>query len=542
MADILSFNGFVPATIKKEDSPFPFDYKEFKDRAVNVKWFGAKGNGITDDTAAIQAAYNAIKNTGGVLFFPSGHKFLTSNTIGARTYTIDEFAENISIIGYGATILSTLQDSDNKPVMCLLGKNLRIYGLTFEMVYPINPETDSRTNQAGNCLCIGGITNNYGEDIEVKDCRFLGSWYAGIRPAWAKRVIIENNYIERWLATGIFPGEILENIVIKNNILYNGLDDGIFCGSKASLATKQVIISNNIIERTYSKGIGIGGAQNVNITGNIVKNTWGPGIIIERNVWSSEGTGIVNVHGNILLDIGKNYGADKRKTSASSVPFAIYTSESNGIELLSIQGNQIKNFKKNGIVVSNTNRLQIINNMLQNGSGIGIQVGLDSSVNHDNVSDFIIANNNIYNITATGIYVSKCQHGNITGNRIRTYGASGGFVDRAIFVYNSNHIQVSANQIFNDNGAEQTISTGGTNIDVMIGPNLVSDPSTDISVYYGIPGSKRIVFGSSIPAIGTWQQGDIIINVAAVAGGYIGWVCVTAGTPGTWKAFGAISA
>jgi len=32
---------------------------------VNVKWFGATGNGTTDDSAAIQAAANALVNSGG---------------------------------------------------------------------------------------------------------------------------------------------------------------------------------------------------------------------------------------------------------------------------------------------------------------------------------------------------------------------------------------------------------------------------------------------------------------------------------------------
>ena len=37
-----------------------------------------------------------------------------------------------------------------------------------------------------------------------------------------------------------------------------------------------------------------------------------------------------------------------------------------------------------------------------------------------------------------------------------------------------------------------------------------------------------------------WAKGDIVYNTGAAAGGKVGWVCVTAGTPGTWKAFGAI--
>ena len=46
---------------------------------------------------------------------------------------------------------------------------------------------------------------------------------------------------------------------------------------------------------------------------------------------------------------------------------------------------------------------------------------------------------------------------------------------------------------------------------------------------------------NTIPSEGTWAKGDIIYNSNPTAGGYVGWVCITAGTPGTWKGFGLIS-
>ena len=46
---------------------------------------------------------------------------------------------------------------------------------------------------------------------------------------------------------------------------------------------------------------------------------------------------------------------------------------------------------------------------------------------------------------------------------------------------------------------------------------------------------------SAAPTIGTWKVGEIVYNTAPVAGGTTGWICTTAGTPGTWKTFGAIA-
>ena len=47
--------------------------------------------------------------------------------------------------------------------------------------------------------------------------------------------------------------------------------------------------------------------------------------------------------------------------------------------------------------------------------------------------------------------------------------------------------------------------------------------------------------GFSQPTEGTWPKGWIRWNTLPVAGENIGWVCIVAGTPGTWHAFGVIS-
>ncbi len=52
-------------------------------------------------------------------------------------------------------------------------------------------------------------------------------------------------------------------------------------------------------------------------------------------------------------------------------------------------------------------------------------------------------------------------------------------------------------------------------------------------------------YGTAAPSVagdGTFKVGDQVINTVPAGGGatYIGWVCITAGTPGSWKGFGLI--
>ena len=62
----------------------------------NVKSYGATGDGITDDTAAIQSTFSAA-SAGGTVIFPPG-KYLVSSQIAVQV-------TNLEVSGYGATLL-----------------------------------------------------------------------------------------------------------------------------------------------------------------------------------------------------------------------------------------------------------------------------------------------------------------------------------------------------------------------------------------------------------------------------------------------------
>ena len=63
-------------------------FELFEKGILNVKMLGAKGDGTTDDAAAITAAYAALPSNGGILYFPPGQyridSALTFATVGKR--------------------------------------------------------------------------------------------------------------------------------------------------------------------------------------------------------------------------------------------------------------------------------------------------------------------------------------------------------------------------------------------------------------------------------------------------------------------------
>ena len=54
--------------------------------------------------------------------------------------------------------------------------------------------------------------------------------------------------------------------------------------------------------------------------------------------------------------------------------------------------------------------------------------------------------------------------------------------------------------------------------------------------------NKKFTTGTSAPEHGIYRKGDIVWNSDPTPTGYVGWVCVTGGSPGTWLPFGLISA
>lgn len=56
----------------------------------------------------------------------------------------------------------------------------------------------------------------------------------------------------------------------------------------------------------------------------------------------------------------------------------------------------------------------------------------------------------------------------------------------------------------------------------------------------GVACKLDMMFNAAPTVVGTHKVGDRVWNTEPAAGEFIGWVCVTAGTPGTWKGFGEI--
>lgn len=84
------------ATLREKKTPTLEIIDSNRQALASVKDFGAKGDGVSDDTVAVQRAINKVyAKGGGVVFFPTGKYLITSVTI----------RENITYSGDNATII-----------------------------------------------------------------------------------------------------------------------------------------------------------------------------------------------------------------------------------------------------------------------------------------------------------------------------------------------------------------------------------------------------------------------------------------------------
>ena len=162
---------------------------------VNVKDYGAKGDGVTDDTLAIQSAINSLPNQGGVILFPIGEYIITDTiTIGNGTKDSVSTKNCIALIGANnaATNLSVWAGNNGtcirykgttaKPMLRILGpildpviENITLWGedtashgiyMTCGGQAKINKVTISSVTQIGlfidvwNGLTVDGTANN----------------------------------------------------------------------------------------------------------------------------------------------------------------------------------------------------------------------------------------------------------------------------------------------------------------------------------------------------------------------------------------------
>jgi parallel beta-helix repeat protein len=177
-------------------------------QTFNVKTFGAKGDGVDDDTSAIKAALAAANaSPGSTLLFPAGNYLYSSNLT----------ADGISVVGQRATLTSEGSDVS----LNLTGNNVSLQDMAFAIKvgisFAVHVHDASRfivVNNTFNPNFLAGIKISKSSNGEVRSNTSNGSSTA-ISVNGSSQISIKKNNV-----TGDGSSDLCSRIGQYNDKLY----------------------------------------------------------------------------------------------------------------------------------------------------------------------------------------------------------------------------------------------------------------------------------------------------------------------------------
>jgi len=359
-------------------------------RTVNVKdkAFGALGNGVRNDTSAIQRAIDAVQGTGGTVVVPPG------------TYMVDPVASQNAGLRMGSdmtlrlqsgAVLKAMSTVTSNYVVLKVGRvrNVTIIGGT--IVGNRNNNKIQDLEEGGIGLKVAGSSNVFIQGVTAKDCWEDGFYVGeGARDVTFCQVVADGNRRQglsvtsvdglRVLASsfnnstgfmekGAFAcgagadlepnaGETVHNVLFSGCQFNGNASGGLTIGPAASLTGRafitQVVVEGNTADNNGHR-IGMGGIVMSNTSGhrianNTCRNNVGNGIYLYYHANDNE------ITGNTVTGTrpGSGPGSDK----------------GNGIMLYKVGGNRVTG----NTVTANAGA------GLRNASPIGLNVAEENKV------------------------------------------------------------------------------------------------------------------------------------------------------------------
>lgn len=334
--------------------------------SISVKDFGAVGDGVTNDYAAIAAAIASLPAEGGVLLFPSQSTYKINSTLALPTAT-----KSFTIQAYGATLDFTGLANSTDAITTNGG---------------VGAQDKSYFNWFGGTILGKGVTSGNGFYIQngnnailqvgvtIRDIIVYGfGGGAGIKLFGAFGTLLENCHIEYsgTVSTGGIwvTGEALgcDRTQILNSVINNSYGNGVFIDRGVGIyisecrlignagfgvlidpisnqgGVQNVVIEKNYIEVNTAGGVSVQGGTSTQFLWNlsIVRNTilGGQNLVLNnagathRNFEVSQ-----NFISNASTNIGSNVLGVVALNNTLSGTSTVVSDASSSIQLLRVDG------------------------------------------------------------------------------------------------------------------------------------------------------------------------------------------------------------
>lgn len=418
-----------------------------KTEEMNVKQFGAKGDGETDETTLLNQVFSWCNDKKvGKIIFPQGTYIITDSVTIYSNSIIEGCGKDNTIIK-----MNVSDDTEtNHYILDFTNKsNLIIKNITFSGIKPLDDYTlietklyfGLRLNNSSkilidNCgfqqLYSSALSIRDGSNITVSNSTFNhNGWNDIALTKTADDIKIVNNTFEDVVLRGINAedgnmDELVTNILISGNkIDSKSTSTNLYAISFGNTSLsgdghryQNIIISDNEINRVWI-GIAYKFAKNINITNNII----------------TSGRGVSNNTNNMT-----DYNRDINISNNTFIPNHPYTGNKYAVELvknynLIFNGNTILDSTATAVTITQSNNITVNNNIIKNSGNNGLTL-----TNNTNV---ICNNNRIHDVSNNGVNLSS-SNATFMNNEILNTGA-----DAVTLGGQNSKFRIEGNYIFN---------------------------------------------------------------------------------------------
>ena len=394
--------------------------------SVSVKDFGAKGDGLTDDRAPIQAAIDSI-TAGAVYLPPAAAGYLITPAPGKKSFLT--LKSNVQLIGIGNPVLLVAGSSApyDAVVSASSCDDCAILGITIDSNIRANPVADkpSLYEHPRIEITFGSGRRIRVENVTIRNSSSVNSIVSGVH--------VSDITISHCIFNG--NGDDPNHIAHDHSALYIQADGAVIDGNiftaerRAAPAAVTAIethgsgmsVSHNVIT-DYAIGMNITGVALSDSVGTVVSGNTIRGVLYGISIWSntykehSSGMGInaLSIAGNTIIVNQASYTSPQPGAALATAGIAIHPNSDLPTANIIISGNTV---------------VFDLENSLRPASSSSIGIGWWSTLGQT-AENLIIANNIVDNAPVAGIRLAAHLKGcRVTGNIIRNAGSS---LDRTV--------------------------------------------------------------------------------------------------------------
>ncbi|MDR6225454.1 glycosyl hydrolase family 28-related protein [Desmospora profundinema] len=412
-------------------------------KIINVREYGAAGDGVTDDSAAIQAALDKAREYGGgEVYVPDG-SYAIKAPLRIYSYTRLKLSSQVAIIRAGAfspmiiSGIGNVDEYDGVQHVEICGGTWNGNGTQFPSSFThimfghakdiVIRDTRMLDNYNSHCIELNAVQN-----ASVIHCLFKG--FQGVRFTEAVQLDLAKS-ASQFPYYGNYDDTPCDNILITG-CTFEDWNRGV--GSHSATAgvfhTNIRIIGNHFRNLT---GQAIRGYQykHAAVIGNTFENVrmaieMRPGIGVDASP-----SGFYVIQGNTIT-----------KTTDPSLGHGIWVNGDSGVSIhdVIIEGNVVDSTAVNGIYVEYTDRVIIRGNLIREAGNQGISVlGMNNSQ---------VSGNIVYHAQQNGIVLNSSNDNVVHDNLAHGNGRSGAGVGNLSLVTSSHRNNVQKNTVRRSGG------------------------------------------------------------------------------------------